>query len=242
VMYRTEVIDAAGTRTGVINPPSYLPMRSGDMRRYILAFPFDMTWMATSGNAFSTRILHEIFPIPERDFDILADLYLSHLTPLFGPVVSLDDVGAYYRVHGSNNYQLATPTINLKQIRQSIQYCQNTIVYIKRFADHLCLPGYPGAAREPLSVSYIANRMISLKLDRSHHPIPEDTTLRVFLQGITAALRRFDISLWLKLLFLLWFTAMVLAPRPLARWLATKFLFPETRRPFNKLLKGFHQV
>src|SRR5215208_1734956 len=84
VMYRMKVIDAAGRLTGEIKPDPHLPLRSGDLRRYILTFPFDMTWMATSGNAFAANALKKILPIPEQDFRIMADFYLSHLTPLLG--------------------------------------------------------------------------------------------------------------------------------------------------------------
>src|SRR5512142_3072128 len=45
VMYRMEVIDAAGRLTGEIKPNPHLPLRSGDLRPYILTSPFDMTWM-----------------------------------------------------------------------------------------------------------------------------------------------------------------------------------------------------
>lgn len=101
VEYRMEIIDAHSTRTGKINPAPHLSISSGDLRAQVLAFPFDLTWMATSGNAFPARVLRQIFPIPENAYRILADFYLSHLTPLFGPVVAhkpnakLSLVGSY---------------------------------------------------------------------------------------------------------------------------------------------------
>ena len=242
VMYRTEVIDALGMRTGIIKPPGYLPMRSGDLRRYVLAFPFDMTWMATSGNAFAAEILGQIFPMPEQDFRILADTYLSHLTLLFGPVMFLDDIGAYYRIHGSNNYELSTNTLNLTQIRQTITNWHNTYAYLTKFAYMLGLVDQPCGEATDLSVSYIANRLVSLKLDPIKHPIQEDTIFQLFLLGINASLRRFDVSLPVKLLFLLWFAAMVPVPKPIARMLAEKFFFPETRVQLNKFLRVLHHT
>jgi glycosyltransferase involved in cell wall biosynthesis len=243
VMYRMEVIDAMGQRTGVIKPPPHLPLRNGDLRRYVLTCPFDTTWMATSANAFAARVLRQIFPIPEQAYGrVGADWYVSHLTLLFGPVVSLDHIGAYYRVHDSNNYEPSTTTIDLPHIRQTILYSQRTLVYIKKFADQLNLEDRPSKVDDILSVSLLANKLISLKLEPLRHPTPEDRMWRLWFLGIVASLRRFDVSIYVKCLFLLWFTAMVIAPKAIVRWLAIKFLFPQTRGNFNLVLKVLHGI
>jgi glycosyltransferase involved in cell wall biosynthesis len=239
VMYRTEVIDAYGVRTGVVKPPSYLPMRSGDLRRHVLTFPFDMTRMSTSGNAFSARILSAIFPIPEHVYGrVGADWYVCYITPLFGTVIFLKEVGAYYRVHDLNNYE--APCISLVRIRETISYMSTTNVYIKKFADCLELQDRPGASNDIFSISYIANRVVSLKLDPLRHPIENDRLSRLLLYAVLASFRRFDVSLPMKLIFLLWFAGMVLAPKPLAWWLAKKFFLPESRAQFNNMLEMLH--
>jgi hypothetical protein len=46
-----------------------------------------------------------------------------------------------------------------------------------------------------------------------------------------------DLTVALRLMFMAWFVAMLAAPKPLARWLARKLFFPETRGRFNKLLR-----
>ena len=233
VQYRMAVIDAAGALTGKIKPAAHLPLVSGDLRRQVLTFPFDMTWMATSGNAFKAEVLHQIFPMPEADFRILADYYLAHLTPLFGQVIFLDEVGAYYRVHQANHYELATATLNLAQIRQTILYAQRTHRYIQQFAAQLGLE----QAHVERSVSWIANRLISKKLAPSEHPIATDRVVHLWWLGIDAARRRFDVAWPMRLLFMAWFTAMVVAPLTLTYCLAEKFFFPEKRRPINPLLQ-----
>ncbi len=243
VQYRMEVIDAQGTRMGTIRPARHLPLRSGDLRRHVLTFPFDMAWTATSGNAFARRVLGRIFPIPESDAGysrVGADWYLSHLAPLFGPVISLDEVGAFYRVHGSNYYEMPAPEIDLSHVRQSIAYARHTRTYIKKYADQLGLSDRPAQANDILSVSFVANRLISLKLDRRHHPIGTDRIGRLVRLGVIASLRRFDVSLPMKMLFSLWFMAMACAPKPAARWLAVQFMFPEARGRFNAVLGSLH--
>ncbi len=242
VQYPMRVIDACGIPTGAIKPAEHLPRPSGDLRRNILRIPFDTTWMSTSGNAFAMSVLEHIFPIPESHFGILADYYLALITPLFGPVLFLDTIGAAYRIHGSNNHQPGTSTISLPYIRQTIRYSYGTLPYIQKFADQLGLETRDTVNRENLSVSLLANRLISLKLDPTHHPIPEDTLLGLFQKGINASLKRFDVSWTLRFLFIGWFGAMVLAPQPVARWLAEKFSMPESRGRFNQFLGRLHGV
>jgi hypothetical protein len=222
----------------MLKPPTHLPVTVGDLRQQVLDFPYDLTWMATSGNAFPAAVLRQIFPIPEETYGpVGADWYLSHLTPLFGPVISMEEVGAYYRIHGANHYEATR--LDLGQVRQSIKYMRLTSIYIKRIATEL---GLRPRAGEILSVSYIANRLVSLKLDPRYHPVSGDSSGRLWWAGVTATLRRSDITLLLKLMFLAWFTAMSLAPRPLSGWLAEKFFLPERRGRFTRLLRSLHRT
>jgi hypothetical protein len=235
VMYRSEVIDADGRQTGCIRPLPHLLMRSGDFRPYSLTSPFDVTWMATSANAFRTETLRQIAPIPEEEYGkIGADWYISHLTPLFGPVVSLDDVGVFYRVHGRNNFEVKETQLSLARLRQTITFMQTTLRYIEHHSRQLGLLEDP--SHEILSVSYMASRMVSFKLDRRQHPMPRDTVTKLLKLGVTSAMRRVDVPGLTKALFVLWFVAMAAAPKPFAWWLATLFFLPATREPANRVL------
>jgi glycosyltransferase involved in cell wall biosynthesis len=246
VMARMEVIDAAGERTGQLKPHAHLPLRSGDLRRHVLSFPFDMTWMATSGNAFAAATLRRILPIPQDVYGrVGADWYLSLLTPLFGPVIFLDAVGACYRVHGGNNYELAEATVDLDHIRQTVDYAQRTLPLIAHFAREVGLRPPAPWTGGILSVSLIAQRLTLLKLD-PQHPLPGDKAWRLFLLGMVAAWRRFDVSWPMRIAFMLWFAAMSVAPRPLALWLAEQFHYPERRggpalRWINRWLGKHHR-
>ena len=72
-------------------------------------------------------------------------------------------------------------------------------------------------------------RIISLKFDPARHPLPSDTLPRVVRQRVSSALTRPDVALPGRVLHALWFVALALAPRPLARSLATQFLWPVGR-------------
>jgi hypothetical protein len=68
----------------------------------------------------------------------------------------------------------------------------------------------------------------------------EDTAWGLAILGTRAALRRFDVRWPLKLLFIAWFLAMAMAPRPLAQRLAGVWYFPGRRGPVNRMLRAFH--
>ncbi|HEX9618191.1 MAG TPA: glycosyltransferase [Anaerolineales bacterium] len=242
VQYRMEVIDADGNPTGIVKPFGHLPLRSGDLRRHVLTFPFDIPWMPTSGNAFTSQVLRQILPMPEEEFRILADYYLSNVTPLFGPVLFLDEVLASYRVHGANSYEQLQPEIDLEQIRKTITHACQTREYLEKFSGKVGADLGGINREEILSVSYVANRLVSFKLDPARHPMKDDTLRKLFSQGISASLRRFDVSWLMRLGFVLWFAAMAVAPRPVAGWLGRSFLYPQRRGGLNKLLGSLHRA
>jgi hypothetical protein len=238
IQWRTELVDADGQPTGGVLPARHVPLPQGDMRRAELTFPFDIAWMATSGNAFPAAVLREIMPMPELDYRIGADSYLQHLTALLGPVVSLDVVGVHRRVHGENAYeQLATASLDLEHIHETIREARVTLVQLEGLATRLGLHRPLGPI---LSVSDLACRLISLRLDRKRHPVPGDDRVRVALAGARAALRRFDVRPPMRVVFCAWFLATAVAPRRSALWLGHLFLFPEKRATVNRLLWSLH--
>jgi hypothetical protein len=232
VQFRMDIVDRDGVSTGATKPAPHLPMPSGDMRRAELAFPFDLTWMATGGNAFRLRELRRVLPIPEQRYPMCADWYLVHTTALLGPVLSLDDIGVSYRMHGGNNYEPQAANLDLDHIRETIGVAATTADELASLADRLELD----RPRQILSLADLAYRMISLRLSPETHPVAGDSRRALLAGAVRAARRRFDVRLPMKAMYLAWFAAMAVSPRPLCRWLAELFLFPERRRPVNSLL------
>ena len=221
VQFRTEVIDAEGRPTGAIKPAAHLPMPSGDVGEAELASPYDLVWMATSADAFRTSALRRIMPIPEDEFRTCADWYLVHLTALLGPVVSLDAVAGAYRVHGQNNYEPQAAELDIEHLRE-LSASPGDLGPAAGAGDRLGRPRPP----QILSIADLANRMISLRLQPAAHPNRTDRPGRLVADAARAARRRTNVSAPMKLIFVAWFAAMAIAPRPLARRLALWFLFP----------------
>jgi hypothetical protein len=232
VQFRTAVIDAEGSATGTIKPAPHLPMPSGDLRRAELASPYDLVWMATSANAFRADALRRVLPIPEDRFRTCADWYLVHLTALIGPVVSLDSVAGSYRVHGANNYEPQAAELDLDHLRETIGFADSVSPLLLELAAEL---GLPRPARI-LSIADLANRMISLRLEPERHPDPGERAGDLVADAVRAARRRANVSAPMKLIFVAWFAAMAVAPRPAARRLAIWFLYPQQRPALNRLL------
>jgi glycosyltransferase involved in cell wall biosynthesis len=233
VQFRMAVIDADGRPTGATKPTGHLLPPVGDARTAELAFPFDIAWLPGGGTAFRTDVVRRILPIPEADYPHCgADWYLVHLTALLGPAAALDEVCSEYRIHGENGYELSASRLDLGHVRDSIRYARATRASLEGLADEMGLPRH----RPILSLSDLANRLISLKLDPQRHPVPDDTIGALLIAALHAVRRRFDVSWSMKALFFAWFLIEAAAPRRFAHRLGELFLFPERRRTFNRLL------
>lgn len=102
VHWPLRVIDGQGNSQGRIVPPGDLPV--GDLREQVLRSGVaGYAWPPTSGNAWSRRFLKQVMPIPEVEFVICPDLYLSVLAPLFGKLGALTKPLGAWRVHGGNS-------------------------------------------------------------------------------------------------------------------------------------------
>lgn len=238
VQYRMRVIDASGRPTGAVKPAAHLSLPQGDVGRAELVFPFDLVWLRNGANAFRADALRRILPIPEREFAECADWYLAHLMPLLGPVVSVEDIAACYRVHGANRYEPQQPALDLAHVRQTIAYAAVTTRALERFRDEL---GLERPYDSILSVADLSNRLISLRLEPELHPKASDRRWRLVTDGARAAARRFEVAWPMKLAFCAWFACMATVPRPFATRVAELLLFPERRRRLSRVLQRFQK-
>jgi len=221
VQYPLDVIDRAGNPTGEMVPEAPKALFSGDARPRLLTCPDDIAWQPTSGNAFRRDALSAVLPMPEVPFRLCADYYLSAIVPLHGMVDALPDPGGGYRVHGGNaHFSHAESGDRLRaNIVRTCETHRCLIGEARRLGlDHL--PSDPAAVR---SVTFAANRMISLRVDPQHHPIEGDTRWSLIRLGRASAIARVDVSRPRRLAFSAWFAAMSVAPRRLLHVVARPF-------------------
>lgn len=112
-------IDTSGWPLGGVIPRSVLP--EGDLRDDLIRRgPIACIEAPTSGNAWSRSLLEKVLPMPELEFRLNADCYLSTLAPLYGEIRTIKEPQARYRVHGGNGY-VAMP-VGGKSQRQLSMY------------------------------------------------------------------------------------------------------------------------
>jgi Glycosyl transferase family 2 len=233
--YRLRVIDAVGTPTGALVPPFALRLPDGDIRGAIGRFPDDLPYPPSSGNAFAAWALERLLPIPEDEYRILADVYLLNVVPLLGPVAALDVVGGSYRVHGANRH--ASGGLRLDRVRATVRVAHETHARISSLGASLAVPGFENGVALDRSLVFLTQRLVSRKLDPGQHPLPGDRAVPLAVRGATTAVRRSDLGRGLRLLYVVWFVSVALAPRPLAARLAQLLLHPERRGRASALVE-----
>ena len=236
VQYRLQLVTSSAKPIGDFIPASTSPMPSGDMRQSLIEHG-SYVWPSTSGNAFAAVVLRRIMPIPENVYRGMPDIHLCYLSALFGQVISLEKPGGLYRVHGENNYYQPRGSVEIDSYidRWRTEFLATSDVYIRTKGllsimysvdtSNMKHPYYRDMYR-------LCQRMISLKLDRPHHPIRE-TPSGLFVQGRVLFLSNSN-SWSRRLFFLLWLAAMLLAPKPLNRPLV--HALEKTRWVQNKLI------
>jgi hypothetical protein len=224
VQFVLDVIDATGNCSGGVVPAPPRRPFAGDATERLLSCPDDIVWQPTSGNAFRRSALAEVLPMPVAPFRLCADYYLSNLVPLHGRVALLAESGGGYRVHGANGHYAAAeePERLRANIRRTIETHRCLIEEAKRIG----LRGLPHDPTAVPSVSSAGNRLLSYRIDKERHPLPDDNRVHLLALGLASALRRRDVPPHRRAAFAAWFVAMALAPR--------RFV-PTVARPFAQL-------
>lgn len=235
VQYRVAVTDAAGRPTGELIPATYVTMPSGDLGSGVARFNNVTWWPPTSGNAFSSRVLQRILPMPEEPFHVAVDYYLVRVSAMCGPIVSLERVGAHYRRHEANDD--LRDRLDLRQVRAQIDLTRSAHPYLKRFAESLNLASFPSEASDVADLRFVAMRMMSLKLDPESHPVAGDTLRGLAMRGVQVSRQQTHLPWRVRLLAALWFLAISVAPRPQARALAERYSYPATRPRLGRVLR-----
>jgi len=215
VQYRQQVIDASGKFLGDLQPRAAFAMQSGDVRPLLMEFD-RYVWPSTSGNAFAAAVLDRIMPIPEVLYRGIPDIHLCTLSAVFGEVISLEEPGSLYRVHGANNwFDQQTGSVNLDLLRKILLAMDDN--YMRRKYLFSTLYSVDTRSIGTRDIFVVIYKMISMKLDPENHPFKE-SPWRLFIRGCDLFVTHPDptIPRSTSLVRVLWLAAMLLAPRPFA--------------------------
>ena len=103
VYYRLSIVDEDGKKIPGYEQNAHFRDFDGDMLSDVKkGAPF--FWPPTSGNFLDAEKLKATLPIPEIEYRICADSFIFVWTSLQGPVRSIDQELAAYRIHGKNHH------------------------------------------------------------------------------------------------------------------------------------------
>ena len=224
VHYRLKVVDADQRDLGYSMPQGSSLLSTGEAWRELIA-KGGYTGTPTSGNALNRQALKEVLPIPD-EYKLTADDYLSTLIPFYGEVAAIEDPLGAYRIHGSNQWALAT--VSPARFQRFVQHdLQNYALLVKK-ATELGYEVPPDL--EQRSIGRLWSRINSLRLDPVNHPIPGDRASALVYQGIRSLWKYSDFNWQKRLIYSLWFFWVGFMPRPLAE-LAITWLYAPHYRP-----------
>ena len=178
--------------------------------------------------------------MPESIFRAAVDIYLNDLAVMFGLLVSLDQVGAYYRMHGENDSQ-KLKTVNLNLLREDSK--RFIAIHAKR--KEILKKISPNKIIDTGSkdLKLIMGKIISLKLDPVNHPFQDNLLLLCLRGSIYSIFNIFNPSQrWhIGLLMSFWFILMFFATKPMAQYLSDNLMYAEKRSNFINQLRTIVQ-
>lgn len=162
----------------------------------------------TSGNAFSRRFLEQIAPFGGHTyFDALANT----LAPLYGDVVTHEQVFAHYRLHGSNNY--SSNRIVAQRFQNYIVDDQRRVACLEAHCRRLGID-FEGAGVLRKLLPYCEFEVIAAKLSATSLK-DQRRVLELAWQAVAAGMS-YPQSPWHRMVRAAWISAIALLPRPLA--------------------------
>ncbi|MBW4421989.1 MAG: glycosyltransferase [Myxacorys californica WJT36-NPBG1] len=223
VHYRLTVVDATGQPLGYSFPQGNVPLATGEAWRMLLQGGGYVS-TPTSGNALNRSAMAKVFPIPD-DYKLTADDYLSTLIPFYGEVAAIEEPLGAYRVHGSNQWALATVTGD--RFHRFVKHDLQNFALLTQKAREL---GHDiPVDLEQRSIGRLWSRIISLRLAPTQHPVPSDRPEALVYWGIRCLWKYSQFS-WLKRMFYsAWFLWVGFMPLTLAEPAITWLYAPQHR-------------
>jgi glycosyltransferase involved in cell wall biosynthesis len=204
VQYRLNCVNESGEPIGTSVGPNDGLRRLGAVG--VLLGPFAMA-SPTSGNAFSRRALERILPMPEADWKICADAYLSTMSSMFGEVVSIPEAFGSYRRHQSSNFS-ARENLDTLRTMLAVDFKVHRELS-KLLGDAMGSPD-KWLSRQP---RHWVGRIASLRSRASDHPW-NDNLPSLVSKALSATWKQPYWNRQQKTFFALWVATCAFTPRP----------------------------
>jgi hypothetical protein len=208
VQYDLAIIDADGRDLGR-RFCSYRPGYDAAAVRASFRRTGTYRWPVTAGNAYARSFAASLFPL---DIEHGADGTLNTLAPVYGDVVTIPRTLGSYRLHGRNRW--ASRGNDVARMPERIGFRRGEIATLR---EHAARRGVAMPAADPLDheLPFLNYRLSALKLGMDYPGRGADSMPGLLARAGRAILRE-GLPPRLKAAHLAWFTALALAPRPLA--------------------------
>ncbi len=223
IQFCLSTVDAEGKALNLVQgfPDDYSPER---VQESVLRTG-SYVWPVQTGNAYARAFLDRVMPISTSRFPTALDGPLNTIAPLFGDVLTIDDILGYYRVHG-RNLRIARQ-FDLAKFRTWLRVKDTELCFLAEWARRL---GTPLAFDPRDEASFIDFRIAALRLDPERLAFREDTVPRLLLIATKSIIRSAP-PLLPRFLRVLVASATLLAPRRLARTMIVFRFLPLSRPP-----------
>jgi GT2 family glycosyltransferase len=225
VQFRLHIVDEDMQVRDVFPPPE-LPFDSGDVTQKLLQRGRYQTTV-TSGLAFKRSALNVIMPVPEADFRQGADGYLVTVAPLHGKVTSIDACLGAYRIHGANHSVFAEKLGQRARWRVEHDFHRMDALSQQAVEIGLTVPSDVNL-HDPI---HLEERLASLCMDKSRHPIAGDSRFALGAAGAVASLKM-NASFRRRAMLAAWFFSVGVLPGRMAKAILSWKLVASSRPAF----------
>ena len=188
------------------------PFVHGGERKYVLSHGF-IPSSPTFGNAFATSHVINAFQYNRERDRMYTDGYLIFTAPLYGDVLSLEEVLGIYRVHGAN-----VSTSDRKSIRWLKNYIRTNYSHREGLAFHAKLLGLSDRPAEAYMTAYDWRAALQLKRLSPQEPeVARYSLIRIAAYAFSGFIRYPRISLFRRLKNIVAVGVLVFAPLAIVR-------------------------
>lgn len=116
IYHKVQPISSSGD---YIDRPIPSKLFRGNIRKKLMRMGGWWMYPPNSANCFRRCFLEKVMDIPEKEFRICADAYLSDLAPFYGKIDFVDEVLSLYRLHESNYWNREERVKETKEVMVS---------------------------------------------------------------------------------------------------------------------------
>jgi hypothetical protein len=236
VQYRLDTIDGTGVDQRYAFPyfPSDLsPETVRTQSRRFGVYP----WTVSSGNAFARSFLDRLLPIDAAVVYRSPDGYLSKMAPIFGDIVSLQEVLGAYRVHGNNTWAQSKTGFKVETVIRWLKFDMVLQAQFEKTAREQGVPVVAGSNTK--STQHLEYRFLAYRFAPAESPYPLDEALALVQAGVRAAWNAPNIGMAGRAIWCWWFLVLGFAPRPILHAILLKTRLQTGRSLLSRLLVRF---